>query len=89
MEFHECTDSTSFYVCLRMYFFFRGGSGSLDVLTVEGILKRLFSLRQRRAMGGYSGSSICFASSSRVAAWSGLRLESCLGVIHLVESTEL
>ena len=44
------------FLCLLTHVFLsRGGSGSLDVLTVEGILKRLFSLRLRRAMGGYSG----------------------------------
>ena len=44
------------------------GAGLAGRLTVEGILKRLFSLRQRRAMWGYSWHSICFPSSSRVAA---------------------
>ena len=76
-------------LCLLTHvFFFRGGSGSLDVLTVEGTLKRLFSLRQRRAMGGYSGSSICFASSSRVAAWSGYWVGSHLVVVPSVEFIE-
>ena len=64
------------------------GAGLAGRLTVEGILKRLFSLRQRRAMGGYSGSSICFASSSRVAAWSGYWVGSHLVVVPSVEFIE-
>ena len=44
------------------------GAGLAGRLMVEGILRRLFSLRQRHAMWGDSGYSICFPSSPRVAA---------------------
>ena len=88
----ECMIRPGFYALLMLVFFFpevhlalAAGAGLAGRLTVEGILKRLFSLRQRRAMWGYSGHSICFPSSSRVAA--GLVLVgSFLIIVSSVES---
>ena len=54
-------DSTSFYVCLRIYFLSEmklapaARAGLAGRLAVEGSLKRLFSFRRRGAVGGYSG----------------------------------
>ena len=75
MDIAECKIRPGFYALLMLEFFFSevnlalaAGAGLAGRLTVEGILKRLFSLRQRHAMWGYSGHSICCPSSPRVAA---------------------
>ena len=91
MEFHECIDSTSFYVCLRIYFLSEvksapaAGAGLAGRLAVEGSLKRLFSFRRRGAVGGYSGIHL-FPDLVEGGCWIGSWLGFSLVIAHSVES---